>query len=110
MTKRAALAFLLLAGCDKPAPSTATDFTPAENRTRITALENRVEALEKENAILRSDEDKDILMLRDITAAGAKDTREVNAELERLADTDDALRKNIDYLGSLHGIPPQRVK
>jgi outer membrane murein-binding lipoprotein Lpp len=112
MTKAIALALLLLAGCDKPMTADRADdvLTPLEDRAKVQALQERVRDLERQVAVLQDQEHQDIITLRDITAADAKDTREVNAELSRLADVDDAFRKNIDYLGTFHGIPPQRVK
>lgn len=111
MIKLAALALLLLAGCDKPVPSGDLPvFAEEEATAKNRMLEQRVAELERQVATLRLDEAKDIRALAEITRADADDTKAVNAELERLADTDDAFRKNIDYLGTFHNVPPQRTK
>lgn len=100
---------LSLTGCnsgrDTANRTGRTEDQSAAHSGRIVTLETRIEALEGEVRRLASEQSKDISMLRDITAADAKDGRAWDAELKRLSDNDQAIHAQIDYLRALQGKP-----
>lgn len=109
MLKLTSTILLLLTGCDRPVTRAEAENIAEDSAPDTSALESRIADLEAEVKRLGSEQSKDISVLAEITRADANDAREINAELKRLSNNDNAFLAQINYLRALQGQTPMPV-